>query len=67
MTISRRRKEVSVLDAEGNKTLAEDCGVEAAKAVYDRSKDSLSEDERRGLAERLGLKPEDIAEDDGVS
>jgi len=53
-----------VADVEGNKTLAEDCGVDAAKAVYDRAKESLSEDERRALAERLGLKPSDLTEDD---
>lgn len=67
MPISKKGKEVSVPDTEGNKTLAEDCGVDAAKAVYDRSKDSLSEDQRRELAERLGLKPSDLTEDDDVS
>jgi len=56
-----------VSNLEPDKTLATECGVDVAKAVYDRAKDSLSEDQRRALAERLGLKPEDIAEDDGVS
>jgi len=56
-----------VSDLEPDKTLAEDCGVDAAKAVYDKAKDSLSEDQRRALAERLGLKPSDLAEDDDDS
>lgn len=54
-------------DLEPDKTLVEDCGVDAAKAVYDKAKDALSEDQRRTLAERLGLKPSDLTEDDDAA